>query len=109
MKSAPGLLLACAVLWSAGAAAQQPQQSAPAPAPAPARPATQAPSAADKPLDLRLNDLDRRPAVTFAPKADKKDDPAKDLPGLGGNPAQFLDHPSDSSSGPVIPRTDGYF
>jgi len=105
MKSAP-LLLACAVLWSAGAAAQQ--QSAPAPAPATTRPATQAPSSADKPLNLKLDALDRRPAINFAPRDEKKDDSAGNLPALGGNPTKYLDQPAPSTA-PVIPRSDGWY
>jgi len=103
------LLAGIALLAAAGAATAQ-QAPAPASDQAPPRPATtQNAPPAQKPLDLRLNDAERRPAVSFAPKENKKDDPAKDLPGLGGNPSEFLNHPSDSSSGPIIPRTDSYF
>ena len=90
-----------ALLAAAGAAAAQ-QPSTPAPAPAQSSPQPQQPPA--PPLKLRLDELERRPVITFTPKDDgKKQDAAQNLPGLGGNPSKSL----DDAPSKVVPPTDG--
>lgn len=101
MKKALEIFVAFALLAAASAAAAQ---QAPAPARAPAQSAAQPPQPAEKPLKLRLDELERRPVITFTPKDDgKKQDAAQNLPGLGGNPSKSL----DDAPSKVVPPTDG--
>ena len=89
MKSAPALLVACALLAAAGPAASQ------APAPGP-QPPQQPPAAAGTELNLRLDEAERRsrPRIRFGPA--EKD--AGSLPSLGAN-ARPIDQSSGSASG----------
>jgi hypothetical protein len=89
-----------ALLAAAGAAAAE-QPSAPAPAPAQGSPQPQQPPA--PPLKLRLDELERRPSITFAPRDDKKQDAAQNLPGLGGKPSKSM---GESDPSKVIPVTN---
>jgi hypothetical protein len=106
MRKALTLVFACA-LFAAGRAsvAQQPSSSQ---AHAPAQPPAQAPQPAARPLDLnlRLNDLDRPPAVTFAPQEKKKQDAVQGLPQLGGKPSRTLDQPPPDVVPPSNPNIE---
>jgi hypothetical protein len=96
------MFVAFALLAAASAAAPQ-QLSPPAPAPAPSP--TQSPQPQAKPpLKLRLDEVERRPAITFGRKDDAtKKDAAQSLPGLGGNPSKAWENPAPST---VIPPTN---
>ena len=106
MRKALALAFAFA-LFAAGRAgiAQQPGSSQ---ARSPAQPPAQAPQPAAKPLDLnlRLDDLDRPPAVTFAPQEKEKRDAAQGLPGLGGKPSRKLDQPPPDVVPPSNPNIE---
>jgi hypothetical protein len=98
----PEMLVAFALLVAAGAAA--PQQVS-TPAPAPAQSATQPPPPATPVLNLKLDELERRPAITFTPKdGGKKQDAAPSLPGLGGNPSKSWEDPPST----VVPKSSNY-
>jgi hypothetical protein len=101
MKNNLEMFVAFALLAVAGAAA--PQQAS-TPAPAPAQSATQPPQPPAKPiLKLRLDELERRPAMTFTPKDDgNKPDAAQSLPGLGGSPSKSWENPAS----PVVPPSN---
>ncbi|HXM81677.1 MAG TPA: hypothetical protein VN929_07095 [Burkholderiales bacterium] len=98
MKKNLEMFVAFALLAAAGAAA--PQQVS-TPAPAPAQSATQPPA---KPiLKLRLDEVEPRPAITFAPKdGGKRQDAAQSLPGLGGKPSKSWENPTS----PVVPPSN---
>lgn len=103
MKKILEMLVAFALLAAAGAAAPQ-QASTPAPAPAPS--ATQPPQPAARPiLNLRLDEVEPRPVITFAPKdGGKEQDAAQRLPGLGGKPAKSWENPIPT----VVPKSSDY-
>jgi len=87
------LALLALLAFSATAAAQAPAQD-PAPKPRPA-------------LKLNLDEVEpARPRITFGAaeeKKDKKDDPAQNLPGLGGRPSKDWVEPAK----PVYPQNTG--
>ena len=83
----------------AAASAQVPNR-----APALEQPAAQPPEASGR-LILRLDEIERRPAITFAPKdSGKTQDAARSLPGLGGNPSKSW----ESSTPTVVPPSSDY-
>jgi hypothetical protein len=101
MKKNPEMFVALALLAGAGAAASQQVST---PAPAPAQFATQPTQPQAKPtLKLRLDEVEPRPAITFAPKdGGKKQDAAQSLPGLGGKPSKSWENPTS----PVVPPSN---
>jgi hypothetical protein len=101
MKTNLEMFVAFALLAVAGAAA--PQQVS-TPAPALAQSTTQPPQPPAKPiLKLRLDEVEPRPAITFAPKdGGNKQDAAQSLPGLGGNPSKSW----ENSTSPVVPPSN---
>ena len=104
MKKNLEIFVAFALLAAAPAAA--PQQMS-AQAPAPAQSATQPPQpAAKRILKLRLDEIQPRPAITFAPNdGSRKQDMEQSLPGLGGNPSKSLQNPPPSA---VVPPSSDY-
>ena len=102
MKKNLEIFVAFALLAAAGTAA--PQQVSP-PAPAPAQFPAQPPQPPAKPaLKLRLDEVDLRRAITFAPNdGGKKQDAAQSLPGLGGDPSKSWGNSTPST---VIPPTN---
>jgi len=101
MKTNLEMFVAFALLAAAGAAA--PQQVS-TPAPAPAQSATQPPQPPAKPiLKLRLDEVEPRPAITFAPKdGGNTQDATQSLPGLGGKPSKSWENPTS----PVVPPSN---
>ena len=103
MKTNLEMFVTFALLATAGTAAPQEVST---PAPAPAQTATQSPQSPEKPvLKLRLDELDRRSAITFGPKDDKNQDATRSLPELGGNASKSLNNSSlgNSQPPPVFP------
>lgn len=98
------MFVAFAFLAAAGAAAPQVVST---PVPAPAQSATQPPQPPEKPiLNLRLDELERRPVITFTPKdGGKKQDAAQSLPGLGGNPSKSWENAPPA----VVPKSSEYY
>jgi len=103
MKKNLEMFVASALLATAGAAA--PQQVS-TPAPAPAQSATQPPQPPAKPiLKLRLDEVEPRPTIRFAPKDNgKKQDAAQSLPEIGGNPSRSW----ENSTPAVVPKSSDY-
>jgi hypothetical protein len=102
MRQTLKMFVAFTLLTAADVAA--PQQASP-PAPAPAQSPTQSPQPQAKPpLKLRLDEVERRPAIRFGPKDDApKKEAAQTLPGMGGNPSKTWDTPAPTT---VIPPTN---
>jgi hypothetical protein len=99
------MLVAFALLAAADVAAPQ-QASAPAAAPTQS-PTQSPPPQAKPPLKLRLDEVERRPAIRFGPKDDApKKDAAQNLPGMGGNPSKAWDTPAPTAV--VPPTNDNY-
>jgi hypothetical protein len=91
MKS---LTLLALLAFAATAGAETPPAPAQDPAPSKPRP----------PLKLNLDDAaPARPTITFGKPEEKKKDPAKDLPGLGGPPSGVWVEPAK----PVYPQNTG--
>jgi hypothetical protein len=92
----PTAFLAAAFFFASHAGAQTSPQ---APAPAPSAPPATAPTAAPKPpggpLILRLDEI-QGPRMNVGPTATEKP-PEKDLPTLGGKPAQNWNRSSDQA------------
>ena len=102
MKRAPRIAATLALLAAAGAATAQQVSGAP-PAQG-ATPPQQQKKEQQPALNLRLNDLDRRPVVRFTPKEEEKKDPAHGLPGLGGDASKTAAQPPPPDK--VIPITN---
>ena len=106
------IAIALAALAGVAAAQHQPSSTPPAPSAAPstAQPAAQPQQAADRPiLKLRLDELDSRPPVRFAPIKDDRRPEAQNLPELGKGRAGSSDSPSRAwdgmQPGDVIPKS----
>jgi len=103
MKNNLEVFVAFALLAAAGTAA--PQQVS-TPAPAPAQSATQPPQPEKPALKLRLDEVELRRSITFAPKdGGAKQDAAQSLPGLGGNPSKSWERTTPT----VVPESSDQY